>query len=393
MDQMLLNTKVLLLGLAALLLIGSIGAEVAYAEAGPSFHMRGAGEKGEGEYIGGSTPLEVQGEGGEQTLKGTIGTTPVVLKSPGVKITGSIWDNSLQGQMKLELKYSPITIVEPKLKECSVEMFTQKGAKNTVFTEGHLAWTWDGTKTQLQEKSQLAQKPDIIFTPPGTQIQEGATELPKGTFAEVKFTGAGCGVLAGIFKTSGSSVGSLKPAKVEEWGKALTVNTAEGTAKQHFWNGKEFIGVEAGLVFAVNPASLIGETKIHPVNQEIAIFAALALKTENVGGVPTRNTTECRYKNMGDKCSILFGNLLTIPIEVKSVNILGAEGTTRFKKSSEVCVTTLKLTEKGTPEASCIDKVEMKIAQAESSFNDYCIIAENKGTGTLYQICALLRIN
>lgn len=270
---MLLKVRAVVLGLLALLVVGAVASATASAEAGPFWHHRENSTEGNGFKIEPQTPETFSGTGGEQVFKGTVGSTPVLLKAPGVKITGTIWNNKLQGQIKLELKYPPITLAEPKLPECQPEAFSQSGGHNVVFAEGHLAWTWDGSEGQRTEQPIVNQKPDIIFVPPGTQIQEGATELPKGVFAEVKFSPAAhCATLAGTFKVGGSTIGSLKPEHVGEWSRTLITNTPEGKAKQHFWNGKEFIGVETGLIFDALPASLIGEDKVSSAKQEVAIF-------------------------------------------------------------------------------------------------------------------------
>jgi hypothetical protein len=141
-----------------------------------------------------------------------------------------------------------------------------------LYLDGHLAWKWNGSPGQLTEQPQLNQKPDIIFVPPGTQIQQETKELPKGTLAEAKLVGAACGVLAGAFPLQGALTGHLlQPENVNEWGNAFRFVTPEGPQLQHIWNGKEFVGVEVGLFLAGNPASLIGEYIIETIRQEISI--------------------------------------------------------------------------------------------------------------------------
>lgn len=265
------RVRATVLGLLAMLIAGAVASATASAGPGPFWYHRNNSTEN-GLKVTAQAPETFSGEGGEQILKGTVSTTPVELKAPGVKITGTIWNNNLQGQIKLELKYPPITIAEPKLKGCQAEAFTQAGAHNVVFAEGHLAWTWNGETKQLEEQKQESQKPDILFVPPGTQIQQGATEPPKGVFANVKFTGSGCGVLIGTFEVQGNTTGSLKPENVGTWSRELVVNTPEGKVKQHFWNGIKFIGVETGLIFAKNPSSLIGEDKTKSASQEISVM-------------------------------------------------------------------------------------------------------------------------
>src|SRR4029077_10169370 len=95
--------------------------------------------------------------------------------------------------------------------------------------------------------------------------EAGATGLPKGVLTTIALPVSGCGVLGGT-KTSveGSLVGEVKPGTEGEWSSSDEIRTPEGKKAQHFWNGKEFVGVETGLVFGGNTASLVGETKIKP---------------------------------------------------------------------------------------------------------------------------------
>jgi hypothetical protein len=120
--------------------------------------------------------------------------------------------------------------------------------------------------------------------------------------------------------------------------------------------------------------------------------AMVALKRENVGGVPTRGTAECKFITKGEKCSIAFGNLLMSPQEVKSVTIFGGGGTSRFSTITAGCRLTVLLEEIGMPGATCTNEVELKVEQTTTSYNDYCVVAENRGTGSRHQACAQLRI-
>lgn len=266
---MLLKARAIGLSLLVLVVAGAIASTTASA-VGPYWnHRQGPGENGL--KISAQSPEAFYGTGGPQELKGNVGVA-IRLQSAGVKVTGFIWNNNLQGQIKLRLKFTPIAILEPTVKECQAEAFTQPGLHNVVYSEGHLGWTWDGTEAQLKEQPQKGQKPDIIFVPPGTQIQQDATELPKGTFAEVKFVGPGCGVLAGTFPVKGTTIGNLvQPSGVEEWSNTLRVTTPEGKAKQHFWNGKAQVGAETGLTLGANPASFIGENTLETIWQEVSV--------------------------------------------------------------------------------------------------------------------------
>jgi len=270
---MLEQTRTAWLGLLVMLVAGGIASSAASAGPGPFwYHRENAGENGV--KIQAVSPEGFYGTGGTQTLKFTIAGTAVTQTAPGVKITGLIWNNNLQGQAKLRLKFPPIKVTTPNLPECQPEVFSQKGAHNVLYAEGHLAWAWNGEKKQLEEQKQEAQNPDIIFVPPGTQIQQGASALPTGTFGEIKFPATiGCGVLAGITAAiTGSTVGHLiQPENVNQWSNILRISTTEGTQKQHFWNGEKFIGAEPGLLLAALPASLIGEDTLEMLRQEVAV--------------------------------------------------------------------------------------------------------------------------
>src|ERR1700686_1316488 len=150
------------------------------ASAGPFWHHRSGG-KGEGEKIESKSPESVSGTGGEQILTGEVAGTKVEIATKSVKVTGIIYNNTLQGQAKIVQKYEEPKLVKPALKECIVKI----GASNETKSEAHLA------------------TPGMIFTP--LPIESGAKELPKGTFTEIALTGSGCGVLAGKFAVKGNA--------------------------------------------------------------------------------------------------------------------------------------------------------------------------------------------
>ncbi len=260
--------RVVLFAALGMLMLGAFVSASAYATAGPFWHER-TGGSGTGVKIEEKMPEQFQGEGGEQRFLTKIGASEIEFTAPSVQVKGVIYNNALQGQIKLELKYGTITVVKPKDPECVVTV----GIGNTVKTIGHLAWKWNGQKKQLEEQPQSKQqKVELLFTP--KEIAEGEKALPTGTFAEFTFKGGTtkCSPLVTPSKVEGSTVGFPTPTNLEEWSKTLAVRTPEGKEKQHFWNGSEFIGVETGLKFAGNEASLIGETKVNADLQEIAVF-------------------------------------------------------------------------------------------------------------------------
>jgi hypothetical protein len=302
MDRMLFKARVLLVGLVALLLMGSVGSGAAYAEAGPYFHVRAVGEKGAGEGVSETNPLEVQGEGGEQVLNGEVATTKVEIAAKSVQVKGVLYNVKLQGQVKLLLKYVEPRLVKPALKECEVKL----GVNNEVKTEGHLAWKWNGETKQLEEKPQVSQKPDLIFTP--APLEVGAKELPKGSDTTVTFKGSGCGVLVGVSKIGESQSALPKLANLEEWSKEPAI-ASPGWKRQHFWNGKESIGAETGLTLGGNPATLAGSMQIKAPGTEVAIFETAPVIIEENGvlrmnfmmiNLGVEMTQEFKYMNVGN---------------------------------------------------------------------------------------------
>src|ERR1700679_3667376 len=99
-----------MVGFLALLAVGSFGASAAFGEAGPFWHHRAKGGEGTGEKIAETSAEKFSGEGGEQKLTGTIGSTGIEITAKSVQAKGIIYNNALQGQIKVLLVYH-----EPKL--------------------------------------------------------------------------------------------------------------------------------------------------------------------------------------------------------------------------------------------------------------------------------------
>jgi hypothetical protein len=256
----------LALGVLALLLASSFASANAQAEAGPFWHHRAVGEKGAGAKVEGKSPETFRGEGGEQKLKGTIAGIAVEGVATSVQVKGIIYNNALQGQVKLKMTLHEPRLAKPNLPGC----VTTVGESNTISTLGHLVWKWDGTAKQLETAPGSNQKPDGIATP--IEIAEGATGLPKGVFTTITLKGAACGVLIGKYPIEGSTALEGTPENLEEWATSINVRLPEGRFKQHFWNGKTFIGVETGLTSAGSEANISGEAKAKADVQEIAAF-------------------------------------------------------------------------------------------------------------------------
>jgi hypothetical protein len=284
-----------MLGLLAVMLVGSAMVATASAEPGPFWHHRAIGGKGVGEKIEPKAPENFSGTGGKQTLTGTVSGVAIEIVSPSAQIKGAIFNGPHQGQLKVEIIYSQPQLVKPALSECIPTINTN----NIAVVKGHLAWKWNGSQSQLEEQPQLNQKPDIIFTNVEPQRQEPFKVLDYrtvGTFATISLSGK-CGVLGGLgaLPVSGSEVALPNKPGLEEWSTELGIRTIpSGTLSgtigkeekfekegflQHIWVGggtKEategFQGIVAGLTFASNPANLVGQFTATSAQQEVAVF-------------------------------------------------------------------------------------------------------------------------
>jgi hypothetical protein len=285
--MLLSRIRAVLFGLLAVMLVGSIMAATASAEAGPFWHHRAIGGKGEGAKIEPNAPENFRGTGGKQTLISKVGTTEIEIASNISQVKGAIFNNALQGQAKIEIVYNQPTLIRPALKGCNVRV----GLANIVVAKGHLMWKWNGTTEQLNEQPQKAQRPVLVFagTEPPVQKPEpkepiNLTTATAGIFTTVTFSpAANCGALAGTFNVFGSEEVNFK-GQLEEFTRTLDLNTTEGSTipfgtesiehafRQHYWNGTAFLGTIVGLGLGASPAALIGQTKVESEQQEIAVF-------------------------------------------------------------------------------------------------------------------------
>jgi hypothetical protein len=288
-----------MLGLLAVMLVGSVTAGAASAFPGPFWHHRAVGGKGEGEKIEPTAPENFSGKGGVQTLTGKIGSVPIVLTSAATQVKGAIFNTEHQGQIKLVIFYQPpeVKINGESKPECIASVGQQGQFSNIVQLKGHLAWKWNGTLAQLEEQPQREQNWDIVFTQTEPQRQS-TTEFPlldlrkaAGVFAEINLKGTTCGVGLGVNKVGGAEVGIPSLTELGKFSKNLNVRTiSSGTLPekvlgtevgkegflQHIWVGlptgeKEFQPLALGLTFASNPASLVGQTETEAAQQEIGV--------------------------------------------------------------------------------------------------------------------------
>ncbi len=255
------------LGALTLLLVScSFVTASALASAGPFAYHRAIGEKGNGVKISEASPEPFQGEGGEQRAASKISGTEVEGVAKSVQIKGIIYNNSLQGQLKEDLKFHEVSLIKPKLPGCVVKF----GKNNEATVAGHLAWKWDGTAKQLEEPTQTSQGPTGVGV--GSELAPGATELPSAEFTTITFSGTACGVLIGKYIAKGSETIKTKPSALGEWGKTIAITLDENKEKIHFWNGKTFIGGETALLLGSEPAKVSGESKAEISGQEVAVF-------------------------------------------------------------------------------------------------------------------------
>jgi hypothetical protein len=244
------NPRVWLLGLLALLLIAAYAPGMAAAQ-GPFWRHRAVGEKGNGVKIAASEPEGVGSVPTEAFFKFLVGKTEVSVISPSLQVKGIIYNNALQGQAKLILAFAQPKVVSPS--NCSVLI----GQNNTIKVYGHLAWSWNGEKKELEEQPQKEQKPDWIFT--GQELQQGAKELPKELPVYTLTLSGGSCLVAGTSVIRGNYAAAIEPPNVEEWSTTETQIFLESGAKQHFWNGKENIGAETDLTLNGLPITHVGE--------------------------------------------------------------------------------------------------------------------------------------
>jgi hypothetical protein len=275
--------RAVMLGLLAITLVGAVMATTASAEAGPFWRHRVAGEEKEteGQKIEPSKAESFSGTGSTQTLNGTVSGVGIEITSSSTQVKGAIFNNALQGQVKIELIFNQPTLVKPVLSNCLVTI----GTRNIIVAKGHLMWKWNGTAAQLLEQPQAAQVPDLAFTAvePTQQKPFAALDYRKnGVFSTVTLSGGGCGVLGGTFPVEGSEVGILN-RNLETWSKKLSIRTLPGGLikkevgegegfLQHFWDGEAFQSAIIGLKFGGNPANLTGQTNVEAAQQEISIF-------------------------------------------------------------------------------------------------------------------------
>jgi hypothetical protein len=276
-----LNSRIrtVVFGLLTTILAALAMTATASAEAGPFWHHRAVGGEGEGLKVEPTAPENFKGEGGEQTLKGEIGTTATEITSEGTQVKGALFNGPEHGQFKTSIVYKQPRLKSPALSNCTPTI----GNNNIVQLKGHLAWKWDGTRAQRVAVNQKAagQTVDGIITPYQPYRQKANEEeiekVNAGNFTTITLSGSGCGLLAGTFPVAGGEI-IIPNRGLEEFSTSLTNRTIpapttnEGQFLQHVWFGGVPWGIDLGLTFAGHPASLTGQNTVNFEQQEIAVF-------------------------------------------------------------------------------------------------------------------------
>jgi hypothetical protein len=246
-----LKLRVGLLGMLAMLLVGSFAAASAEANQGPFWYHRAIGGQGKGVKLsgqqGGLPFEEVRGGGPEVKFSGKAGGVEVEMTAEQVQIKGIVYNNAIQGQAKLAFAYFNVKVLKP-----GGGCVGKVGSNNVVKVFGHLAWTYAGNASELKEQPVQNQKPLWLFT--GQELQQGATTLPT----EVPFTAITLSVCASALTATvkGTVVATIKPEQLGAFSTTQIAESAENGTRLHFWNGSSNNEGKSSLVLGTEPALL-----------------------------------------------------------------------------------------------------------------------------------------
>ncbi len=228
--------RLVLAGLVILLTLSLVTAAPVPASPGPFWRQRAVGVKTSGVKITQAAQEKFLSKGGIAILQTpSLGITITCLESQN---KGTIWNNRLQGQGKLQVVFHKCTVTGNGV-GCSV---VEPIKFSTFF---HLAWKWNGEAKQLEQGNQeaLGQKVDLLFTP--REIQEGAESIGETeSFVTLKFAGT-CTFLN--MEILGFESAQIYPTQVGTWANSAVFVFTPVRKKQHFWNGTKQVGVETRL--------------------------------------------------------------------------------------------------------------------------------------------------
>jgi hypothetical protein len=260
------KVRLVLAGLTALLAVSAIISVSASAGPGPFWLQKKANDCcSAGWKITAQSPEKFQGKSGRAVLKSKILAIAVEIICNKDRSGGIIYNNGLQGQIKIAVSFSECTING--LPKCKVNEPIQFNAN------GHLMWKWNGTTAQLNERPQEKQVPDLLFY--GGEIQQGTKSLEESKpFVSIAIGGEGCAVKeAEPFVAKGYESADVTPWKMQfenqmgpqtEFVDRLFVGFTPGPHEQHFWNGQEQVGLVTSLHLGTEAAKFENQAELGP---------------------------------------------------------------------------------------------------------------------------------
>jgi hypothetical protein len=259
-----IKLRVGLLGLLAMLLVGSLAPAAALAEGGPFCHHSQNGVTDNGQ-IKARMPEQIAGSGGEQRFEAKLGGTAFTFVASGVQIKGIIYNNEDQCQAKLEVQYQPIKF-EPEIAHCKLSF----PHNNVVKIFAHAAWKWLGTEAE-QKENPIRQGRGWMMLP--AELQQKAKELPKAetfTVINIEKDGTGeCLLASKQNRVAGSIFAETAPASLGEFREEERLTLLSNGTLQQFWNGQyPLVGAESGLTIAGAAAKFTGSFTIKPIGRQ-----------------------------------------------------------------------------------------------------------------------------
>jgi hypothetical protein len=276
---MLCKIRLLVLSLLLVMVFGAVASMPAWAEPGPWWHHRAAGEKGNGLKIEKNSPEKFEGEGTGTELVAKFAGTAISIKCD-LKAKGSIWNETNQGQEKFAQGQGKVLAAYEKCEAKSLE-----GCTVTVTPSGSytffLVWKYEGNATELENKKQTLQGQhfDAAMVPAGVTIVSGAEGKEavlkeKKSFAELKFAKS-CGVLNGVSSEAEGAIGFTSEISLEQFTKDPTIKFPGAVPNQHIWMFGPFPGfipVKLPLTLSNEEAKFSGELPIVFASQEVGVF-------------------------------------------------------------------------------------------------------------------------
>jgi hypothetical protein len=284
-----IKTRAAVLGLLALLLVGSISAGSASANPGPICWHR-ANSKDVGARIPATAPEPFGGVGGTQVLTGAVPGQTFEITSTISQGKGVIYNSrnqagtAIQCQIKAWFHYQNPTLTKPVISGCTLTLGT--AADNNIQVYGEFLWKYAGVAKELTEQPQLVQKPDLVMWPASAgEVTPGGGTIPSGEFTKINY-GVKCGVFSSTKVTVKGTVGvaianHLGEEGVEKW----DTNSKQEIlpeAWQHFWVGTETSGeykeFKPGLFTGNESASYKGPTQGEVLKRQQQPIQEIALK-------------------------------------------------------------------------------------------------------------------